>query len=121
MQINFNPIIKHVIGIEGNKEVAIADNHVDVPSNKEIKILSMPDANEAFMRNEKKDPNTAIITFACGADDSNSVCVHKSNCPILDRYDEIIYQRLEKNEIIGIEVRWCGKYESRNKWSNMEV
>lgn len=79
------------------------------------------EVTDAFVRNEEADPSTAIITTACGVDGSNNVCAFKDDCKILKEYDDIIYKRLKENEVIAIEVRWCGEYEPRNKFTNIEA
>lgn len=103
--------------IEEDKDIVIP--HIDHPimePTEVIKIKSVPDINEAQERNNNNNPPCSILTTACGSDDSNSVCLYKEDCPILNAYDKMIYERLEKNEVIAIEVRWCHKYEPRYKF-----
>src|SRR5690606_403097 len=97
--------------------------HIDYPviENETIKIKNLPDMNEAQERNEEGNPPSGIITTTCGEDNSKKVCFFKDDCPILNAYDKIIYERLEKNEVIAIEVRWCHKYQPKHKWTNLEL
>jgi hypothetical protein len=41
------------------------------------------------------------------------------NCPIKSEYEDFLYEKMQKQNIINaIEIRWCGKYQPKNLWSN---
>ncbi len=103
--------------LDDNNVVDKKINNTDMSDNIILKIKKMPRANEAFLRNEAGNPNTAIIPLACGDINSPQICTHFKDCPILKAYDDFIYSRLKNNEIIGIEVRWCPYYEPERKFS----
>lgn len=117
-------IIKDIVEENLNNNNSENDNdiiipHIDHPvveSKEPIKIKSLPDLNEAQERNKKGEPSASIITTACGVDGSNDECFYKNDCPILNAYDKMIYERLEEDEVIAIEVRWCHKYRPKYKY-----
>jgi hypothetical protein len=77
--------------------------------------LPVLDATEAHIRNKDMNPASSIVESACGF--GNNICVYNEDCSIKDNFDDFIYENLNNDIVIAVEVRWCAHYMPKNYWS----